>query len=185
MADFSNDVKITNFILKSNEPMYSNTSWTGQRIVRSTAIQFYQIQFTLNFIKDAIPEIQNFLAQYSQGGSFSMSLGIYGEYRGGQTGSLTSTNAVAAGNIVITTNTNNMAIGELIQFSNHNKIYRIIARTANAVTVFPALQNQVQASEIIKYDNLVIESQLDPDNDYSITVGNLMTLTLKAQEVIN
>ena len=185
MADFSNDVKVTNFIFKNNEPMYSNTSWTGQRIVRSTGIQYYQIQFTLNFIKSATPEINQFIAQYSQGGSFTMPLGIYGEYRGNQTGALTATNAVAAGNIVISTNTNNMAIGELIQFSNHNKIYRIIARTASTVTVFPALQNQVQASEIIKYDNLTIQAQLDPDNDYSITVGNLMTLTLKAQEVIN
>ncbi|MHB9326457.1 hypothetical protein ACP3S7_02840 [Phytobacter ursingii] len=184
MASFSNDVKVTNFIFKNNEPMYSNTSWTGQRIVRSTGIQYYQIQFTLNFIKTSIPEIQQFIAQYSQGGSFTMSLGVYGDYYGSQSGALTATAAAPAGNIVISTNANNMAVGELIQFSNHNKIYRIIARTANTVTVFPALQNQVQAQEVIKYDNLVIEAQLDPDNDYSITVGNLMNITLKAQEVI-
>jgi hypothetical protein len=56
MASFSNDVKVTNFIFKNNEPMYSNTSWTGQRIMRSTGIQYYQIQFTLNFIKTSIPD---------------------------------------------------------------------------------------------------------------------------------
>lgn len=184
MANFSNDVKITNFTLKTNEPMYSNQSWTGKRIVRSTGIQYYTIQFTLNFIKDALPEINQFIAQYSQGAAFNISLGVWGTYRGKQTGSLTSTNSVAAGNIVINTNNNNMAVGETIQFSNHNKLYRIIERTDTALTVFPALQNQVQANEIIKYDNLNITAQLDPDNDYSMTVGNLMTLTVKAQEVI-
>jgi len=185
MAEFSNNVKVTNFILKPVIPSYSNQSWTGQRIIRSTGIQYYTFQFTLNFTKDALPEINKFLANNTQGASFTMPLGIAGEYRGNQTGSLTSTSAVSAGNIVITTNTNVMDVGETIQFSNHDKLYQIIDRTATTLTIFPALQNQVQASEIIKYDNLSITGQLDPDNDYSMTVGNLMTLNLKAQEVIN
>lgn len=182
MASFSNNVKITNFTIKSVEPVYSNQSWTGQRIMRSTGIQYNQIQFTLNFTKDALPEIQTFLAQYSQGSSFTFSLGIAGAYRGAQTGALTSTATVAKGTRVISTNKNNLAVGEQVQFSNHNKIYRIIARTDNSITLFPALQNVVQASEVIRYDNLIIQATLDPDNDYSIVVGNLMTLQIKATE---
>ena len=49
MASFSNQIKITNFQIKSTEPVYSNQTWTGQRIMRSTGIQYYEIQFQLSF----------------------------------------------------------------------------------------------------------------------------------------
>ncbi|MDF2784219.1 MAG: hypothetical protein K0S95_754 [Pantoea eucrina] len=184
MATFSNDVKITNFQLKSTQPLYSNTSWTGQRIMRSTGIQFYELQFQLNFTKQAWPEVQNFLAKYSQGGAFTIPMGFLGTYYGEQSGSLTSTSVVPAGSRVVTTNTNKMAVGENVRFNNHSKIYQITDRTDNSITVLPALQRQVQASEIIQYNNLDITATLDPDNDYSVVSGNLMSITLKAREVI-
>ncbi|HBW8381026.1 TPA: hypothetical protein MFM15_004260, partial [Klebsiella pneumoniae] len=85
---------------------------------------------------------------------------------------------------VIATNNNSMAVGELIQFTNHKKIYRIIDRTSTSLTVFPVLQNTVQASEPIIYNNIQIEAVLDPDNDYTMPVGNIMNITLKATENI-
>ncbi|MEP9178625.1 hypothetical protein ABKT77_07530 [Enterobacter cloacae] len=184
MASFSNNVKVTNFQLKSVEPIYSNQTWTGQRIMRSTGIQYYQIQFTLNFNASHSNEYNAFIAQYAQGKPFTMSLGVAGTYRGTQSGSLTASTATAKGNMVIPTSTNTMAVGEWVQFSNHNKLYRIVERTSTSITIFPVLQNQVQASEIIKYNNLMIEAVLDPDNDYSTTIGNLMSVTLKATENI-
>lgn len=184
MAAFSNNVKVTNFQYKSTEPMYSNQSWTGQRIMRSTGIQYAEIQFTLNFTKDAYKEVSNFLAQYSQGKAFTLSLGALGNYYGNQTGALTAAAAATKGSIVIRTNTNQLAVGEVIQFTNHNKLYKIIDTTSTSITVFPALQNQVQAGEVIRYDSLIIEAVLDPDNDYTIPVGNVMTIQLKATENI-
>lgn len=181
---FSNNLKVTNFQIKSTEPIYSNQTWTGQRIMRSTGIQYYQIQFTLNFTLVNLNEVKSFIAQYAQGKPFTMSLGLAGTYQGTQTGSLTSTAAIAKGNMVIPTSTNTMAVGEWVQFSTHNKLYRIVERTNTSITIFPVLQNQVQASEIIKYNNLMIEAVLDPDNDYSTTIGNLMSVTLKATENI-
>lgn len=184
MASFTSNIKVTDFTIKSNEPMYSNQALSGQRIVRSTGIQYYQIQFQLNWnIKD-LGEVNNFLAQYSQGKSFTMSLGSMGTYRGTQTGSLTASAQANKGASVINTSTNKLAVGELIQFTNHKKIYRIIARTGTSITVFPNLQNVVQSSELIIYDNLMITAQLDPDNDYSLPVGQLMSIKLKATEVI-
>nr|WP_129951582.1 hypothetical protein [Rahnella sp. RFA10(1/100)] len=184
MASFSNNVKVTNFQLKSVEPMYSNQSWTGQRIIRSTGIQYYQIGLTLNFNPTSLSEVNAFLAQYSQGKPFTVTLGVAGVYHGQQAGALTATAPAAKGTRVITTNSNQMAIGEMIQFSNHNKLYKIIDRTATSLTIFPVLQNTVQTSEIIRYDNLIVEAVLDPDNDYTMPVGNLMTLNLKATENI-
>ncbi|EEV6099824.1 TPA: hypothetical protein ACUK52_004148, partial [Escherichia coli] len=63
-------------------------------------------------------------------------------------------------------------------------IYRIVERTSTSITIFPVLQNTVQASEIIKYNNLMIEAVLDPDNDYTLPVGNIMNMTFKAMENI-
>lgn len=184
MASFTNKIKISNFILKSIEPIYSNQTWTGQRIMRGTGIQYYQIQFQLNFNVTDVGEVQNFLAQYSQGKPFTLSLGHLSTYRGTQTGALTSQSIAVKGTRVIDTNTNSMAVGELIQFSNHNKIYRIIACTPNSLTLFPALQNTVQAYETVIYDNLLIEAVLDPDNDYTMPVSTVMNITLKATENI-
>ena len=77
-----------------------------------------------------------------------------------------------------------MAVGEMIQFTNHNKLYKIIDRTNTSLTIFPALQNVVQTGEIIRYDALIIEAVLDPDNDYTMPINNIMTLNLKATENI-
>lgn len=184
MTTFTNNVKVTDFQIKSVEPIYSNQSWTGQRILRSTGIQYNQIQFTLNFNDTNIGEFNNFIAQYSQGKPFTLSLGHMSVYRGTQTGALTSTSSVNKGSRVISTNVNTMAVGELIQFTNHKKLYRIIDRTNTSLTLFPALQNTVQASETIIYNNLVIEAVLDPDNEYTLPVRKIMSIQLKATENI-
>lgn len=86
--------------------------------------------------------------------------------------------------MIIPTSSNTLAVGEWIQFTNHNKLYRIVERAGTSITIFPALQNTVQASEVIKYNNLMIEAVLDPDNDYTMPVGNIMNITLKATENI-
>lgn len=184
MATFTNKIKVTNFQIKSTEPIYSSQSWTGQKITRSTGIQYYKIQFNLSFnIKDR-GEVLNFIAQYSQGKPFTMSLGHLSNYVGMQQGSLTSQTQVPKGSIIINTNSNAIAVGELIQFGNHNKIYRIIDRTDTSLTVFPALQNVVQAGEVIIYDNLIIEAVLDNDNDYTLSVESIVTMQFKGTENI-
>ena len=183
MTTFSNNVKITNFQHTSVEPIYSNQTWTGQRIMRSTGIQYYKCSFSLSFNPSAMGEVRSFLAQYAQGQPFTFSLGYAGTYYGIQTGSVTSTALVNKGNMVIPTN-NNLEIGTWVQFSNHNKIYRVRDRTSTSITIFPVLQNTVQASEVIKYNNLMIELVLDPDNDYTMPVANIINLNLKATENI-
>lgn len=184
MATFSNEVKVTNFQIKSTEPLYSNQSWTGQRIIRSTGIQYYAIQFQLNFNASNRGEVLAFLAQYSQGKPFTMSLGLLGQYAGKQTAALSAVNTVAKGSILISTESNQMGVGELIQFTNHKKIYRIIDRTDTSLTIFPALQNVVQQDEPILYNNLTIEAVLDPDNDYTMPIATICTLQIKATENI-
>lgn len=181
---FSNNVKVTNFNIKSVEPMYSNQSWTGQRLIRSTGIQYYQIEFNLNFNMDKRQEVMAFIAEYSQGKPFTFSLGHLSTYSGNQVGALTASGQANKGQISVNTSTNNLQVGELIQFTNHSKIYRVIARAANNITVFPALQNVVLANEPIQYNNLMITAVLNPDNDYTLPISVVSSMKFGAMEYI-
>ncbi|QUG77924.1 hypothetical protein GKQ23_13020 [Erwinia sp. E602] len=163
--------------------MYSNQSWTGQRIVRDTGIQYYEISFVLNFNIENRGEVQTFLAQYQHGRPFSMSLGYYGTYAGKQTGGLVASAQTGKGNMVVNTN-NKLAVGELVQFTNHKKIYQVIERTDTSITVFPALQNIVLVNEPIIYENIEIEAVLNPDNEYQMQVGMITSIKLNAMENI-
>jgi hypothetical protein len=100
-------------------------------------IQYYQISFQLTFnVKDR-NEVMKFIAEHSQGKPFMLSLGHMGMYQGVQTGALESQSIATKGTRIVSTNANSMAVGELIQFQNHNKIYRIIDRTDTSLTLFP------------------------------------------------
>ncbi|ROP61611.1 hypothetical protein EDF81_0082 [Enterobacter sp. BIGb0383] len=184
MVTFSNQIKVNNFQIKSTEPIYSNQSWTGQRIIRSTGIQYYQIQFQLSFNIKERAEVTKFIAEYSQGKPFQMSLGHLSTYTGTQTGAVTVQTSVNKGSMIIPVSTNTLAVGEWIQFTNHKKIYRIVEQSASSITIFPALNSSVQASEPLFYDNLVIEAVLDTENDYSMPVETVSVLQLKAMEHI-
>lgn len=182
---FSNNIKVTGFQLTSTEPMYTNRAWNGTLITRSTNFQYYQIQFTLNFNQKDQAEIKQFLAQYSQARPFQIELGYLSNYMGAQSSALSATAVAAAGTYRINTQTNNLEVGSLIQFSNHSKIYRVIANTSGVLSIFPNLRQQVQTGENIKFNNIQGQFVLDTDNDYQIQVQNVMSIQLKATEYLN
>jgi len=182
MALFSNNIKVTDFQLSSQEPRYSNRSWTGTQITRSTGIQYYQINFTLNFNKKDILEYQNFIAKYGQGAPFKMDLGHLSTYRGVQNVAVAATAPAAKGVYQITCNSNVLEVGTLIQFQNHKKIYRVIANNGSTLSIFPNLRSNVTVGETVKYGNIEGAFTLDVDNDYKLNVQNVMSITLKASE---
>lgn len=181
---FSNNIKTNGFQLASTEPMYSNRSWNGTLITRSTGIQYYTIQFTLNFNQKDQLEIKQFIAQYSQGKPFTMDLGYLSRYTGSQNTAVATTAVAAAGTYQVHTNSNNLEVGTLVQFTNHSKIYRVIANSGTVVSLFPNLRQQVNTGEVLKYNNIQGQFILDIDNDYSMHVQPLMTIQLKATEYI-
>jgi len=182
MALFSKNIKIGDFTLSSVEPRYSNRSWTGSQIQRSTGIQYYSIQFTLSFNKKDIQEYNNFIAKYGQGADFTMDLGHLSTYYGSQTAAVRATAAAAKGVSSITCNANTLEVGTLIQFQNHKKIYRVIGHVGNVLTVFPALRASVAINETVNYNNIQGSFTLDVDNDLKLNVQNVMSITLKATE---
>jgi len=181
---FSSNIKTTNFQLSSTEPQYSNRSWNGSLITRSTNIQYYRIQFTLNFNQKDQQEIKEFLARYSQSQPFTMDLGYLSRYTGIQNGAVQTTSAATAGTYKINVNQNNLEVGTLVQFTNHSKIYRIIANSGTSISVFPNLRQQVQTGEPVRFNNIQGQFTLDTDNDYSMTVQNVMSIQLKATEYL-
>lgn len=184
MALFTNNIKVTDFQLTSTEPRYSNRSWTGTQIQRSTGIQYYQIQFSLNFHQRDSAEYEKFIAMYSQGKSFSMDLGHLSNYMGKQLTAVSATKVAAKGVYQITTNQNALEVGTLIQFTNHKKIYRVLANTGTVLSVFPNLRQQVGLNENIRYQNIEGQFVLDVDNNYQLNIKTQMSIQLKATEDI-
>ncbi|EKB0514336.1 hypothetical protein OMZ99_001073 [Escherichia coli] len=182
MINFTNAIKVSDVNLNSKQPMYEHQSWTGKKLQRSTGIQYYEMEFTLSFNIADRREVDNFLATYSLGKPFELSLGHLSTYTGTQTAAVTSTDAVAAGAIQITTNAQTLGVGDMVQFTNHTKLYRIIARTNTSITIFPALRSSVQANEVIKYNNLGITVVLDADNEYKFPITKVTSIKLKATE---
>jgi hypothetical protein len=184
MALFSNNIKITDFQLTSTEPKYSNRSWTGTQIQRSTGIQYYQLQFTMNFHQKDSAEYERFIATYGQGRAFSMDLGHLSKYTGSQTTAVSSTAVSAIGTYQVKTTNNGLEVGTLIQFQNHKKIYRVIANTGTVLSLFPNLRQQVGLNENIRYQNIEGQFVLDVDNNHQLNIKTSMNITLKATEDI-
>ncbi|EFC6276568.1 TPA: hypothetical protein IFB44_003210 [Escherichia coli] len=182
MINFTNAIKVSNVNLKNVQPIYEHQAWSGKKLQRATGIQYYEVEFTLTYnVKDR-REVDSFLASYSLGKPFQMDLGHLSTYTGAQNTTVSSVSAVPAGNIVLNTNSQLLGVGDLVQFTNHTKLYRIIDRTNTSITVFPALRAAVQAGEIIKYNNLTLSAVLNADNDYTVPITNVMMIKLKATE---
>jgi hypothetical protein len=184
MVLFTNNIKISDFKLQSTEPAYSNKSWAGTQIRRSTGIQYYQISFNLQFNQADRQEVLNFVGQYSQGKPFAFELGYFSQYTGKHIGTVSSTATVNKGGTVIQCNSNVLEVGTLVTFQNSTKIHRIIANSGTSITVFPALRNNVQAGEIIRYQGISGTFIIDVDCNLDLQSTNIMSLQVKATEAL-
>ncbi|MEG3135667.1 hypothetical protein SC206_19090 [Rouxiella sp. T17] len=181
---FSNNIKIDTFVLTDNAPLFSNQSWTGELITRSTGVQYYSISFQVNLHTRSRQELQQFIAQYGQGAPFEMSLGWYSTYTGAQTGAIAASKAAGANTYQISVAAGNkIEVGSIIQFTNHKKLYKVIANTGSVLSIFPNLKQPVQVGENIKYNALTGMFKLQMDNNaYATPSENLIQMTFKAIE---
>lgn len=182
MAAFSPNIKITNVSLSSTIPQYSQRAWSGVELRRSTGIQYYKLEFTLNFEIKNRGEVLAFITEYQQGKPFTLGLGHLSIYSGSQIGAVSVSKAAAKGTMVVNVSTNNLEKGTLIQFSSHKKIYQIIDKTANSITLFPQLRQGVSLNESVMYNNLMIEARLDVDQDFGMNIANVTSVQFQATE---
>jgi len=179
---FSTNIKITDVTLSSTVPQYSQRAWTGTELRRSVGIQYYTLKFNLNFEIKNRSEVQAFIAEYQQGKPFILSLGHLSLYKGAQSGAVTATAAATKGSMIVSTNTNTLQKGDLIQFSNHKKLYQIIDKSSTSITIFPQLRQNVGVNEVINYNNLMIEARLDVDQNFDMGISNVTTVQFNATE---
>lgn len=185
MSLFSNKIKVTDFQLSDTIPVYSNSSWTGSVESRLLNIQYFTIQFTLNFNQKDAGEYKAFQAQYSTGAPFPMSLGFYSKYYGAETNAINAEVGANIGTYLIQCHTK-LEVGTLIQFQNHSKIYKVMVNDQDngILSIFPLLRADVQVGETIKYSNIEGQFILDNSNDYALSVANQMSVQLTATEYL-
>lgn len=179
---FSENIKITDFKLSNSQSMYSQRSWTGVEIRRTTGIQYYQIEFTLNFEINQRSEVMAFITEYSQGKPFQFNMGHFSTYQGSQVAAVTCTSTVQRGNRNVTLSNNTLEVGTMIQFSNHKKLYQIMSKSGNVVTLNTQLRQNVQSGESVFFNNLVIEAKLDVDQTFDMASTMVSGVQIKATE---
>lgn len=182
--NFSKNIKVNGVALSSTVPQYSQRSWTGEELRRSVGIQYYTMKFTLTFEMKDRYEVQSFIAQYQQGKAFTFSLGRLGEYQGTEQGAITVRTLARKGSMNVTTSTNALRVGDMVQFTNHKKLYQIVEKNGDTLTIFPQLRADVNVDEPLKYNNLEIELSLDVDQSFDMPIQSVSTVQFNATEVL-
>ncbi|MEC3939842.1 hypothetical protein VOF76_27490, partial [Leclercia adecarboxylata] len=88
------------------------------------------------------------------------------------------------GGSVIPCTANMLEVGTLVTFQNSTKIHRIIANTGTSITIFPALRQNVQAGEVIRYQGITGAFIIDVDCDLNLQSTNIISLQVKATEAL-
>lgn len=124
-----------------------------------------------------------FMADYSflvqldgQVVSFTIIPPKIGSARGTATGTLTNDATVAAGQSACQTDggSGTLLKGDLIKFSNHDKVYMVtadetISGTNDAISFYPPLTTAITSSTTVAYDNVPVKVYMDKDEVKFIT----------------
>ena len=99
-----------------------------------------------------------------------------GSARGTATGTLTNDATVAAGQSACQTDggSGTRLKGDLIKFSNHDKVYMVVADktisgTNDAISFYPPLTTGITSSTTVTYDNVPVKVYMDKDELRFIT----------------
>jgi hypothetical protein len=137
--------------------------------------------------------IYSFLIQQDgQYESFSVELpGNLSSTRGTAAGTVTSTGSVAAGvkAAAVSGGTGTLKKGDIIKFSNHDKIYMLtedVASLASAtLNFYPALTTGISGTTTVDYSNIKITvMQTNDVNQYQTGTDNKFKYELEVQEVL-
>ena len=124
-----------------------------------------------------------FMADYSflvqldgQVTSFTIISPEIGSARGTASGTLTNDATVAAGQSACQTDggSGTLLKGDLIKFSNHDKVYMVtadktISGTNDAINFYPPLVTGITSSTTVTYDNVPVKVYMDKDEVKFIT----------------
>lgn len=164
----SKNIKISDFVLKSKQPFFSAQSISGKFQRRFTGIQFFEGEFTANYMAEHINEVKEFIAKHIFGRPFNIPLSYYTKYTGDVKDMVTvSVNSSKGGRKVTLSNfAGTLKAGTVIQFENHKKLYTITedVKGNGEMKLFPNLRQNVLAGEVVKYQNPEGEFVLKTDD---------------------
>lgn len=181
------DIRITDVKLTSNAPYFSNRAVSGKFQKRYTGVQFFEVDFTLNYMEKDTKGIKRFLALHQLSRPFDFDLSYYGRYEGTVQGLVTSAQNAAQGSRLIKLGAfvGTLEAGSVVQFQNHSKLYTVTedVKSGGTLKIFPSLRGQVQVGEQLKYQNIKGKFILSNEKT-ELNIKNLSSIKLKATEVI-
>ncbi|EHH7668541.1 hypothetical protein J8002_001904 [Salmonella enterica] len=153
----SKNIKISDFTLNSKQPFFKAQSISGKFQRRFTGIQFFEGEFTANYMAQHISEVKEFVAKHLFGRPFSVPLSYFTHYTGDVKELVTAAANTSRGGRKVTLSNfrGTLKAGTVIQFENHKKLYTITedVKGNGEMKLFPNLRQNVLAGETIRYQN--------------------------------
>lgn len=181
------EVKITDVRVTSNAPYFSNRAVSGKFQKRFTGVQFFELEFSINYMSQDTKHVQKFIAEHQQSKPFEFNMSYLTDYKGSAQGLITASIASAKGARKVTLGAFSgvLEAGTLVQFQNHSKLYTVTedVQSNGEMKLFPNLRGNVQLGETVKYRNATGRFFMTNEN-IPMNIQSLSKLDIKATEVL-
>ena len=164
------------FQTNTNTRITTSVSGITHRIKTGNQFWSFKLQSTAMNKADMMADYSFIVQQNGMYGSFTIVPSEIGSTRGTATGTLTNDATVAAGQSAAQTDggSGTLKKGDLIKFSNHDKVYMLtadvtISGTNDAISFYPPLTTGITSSTTITYSAVPIKVFQDKDQIKFIT----------------
>ena len=164
------------FQTNTNTRTTTSVSGITHRIKTGNQFWSFKLQSTAMNKADMMADYSFIVQQNGMYGSFTIVPSEIGSTRGTATGTLTNDATVAAGQSAAQTDggSGTLKKGDLIKFSNHDKVYMLtadvtISGTNDAISFYPPLTTGITSSTTITYSAVPIKVFQDKDQVKFIT----------------
>jgi hypothetical protein len=160
------------FQSNNNSKVTTSISGRTQRIKSGVQYWSFKLQSPPLDRNDFFSQYSFIVQQEGQVESFTIVPPVVGSTRGTAAGTVTVNATVAAGQSTCnsTGGTGTLKKGDVIKFSNHDKVYMLTAdvdldgSTVDTLNFYPALTTAITASTTVTYNNVPFTVYFDSDN---------------------
>lgn len=181
-----------NFTSNSNTRVTVSVSGKTQRLKTGEQYWSFSLKSPKQNRAEAMVDYSFLVTQDGQAGSFTIVPPEISSARGTASGTLTNDATVAAGQSACQTDggSGTLLKGDLIKFSNHDKVYMVtadktISGTNDAISFYPPLTTGITSSTTLTYDNVPFKVHLTGDNmQLKTTIDGSYQYEIKLNEEI-
>jgi len=176
----------------TNSRVSVSVSGRTQRLKSGEQFWSFKLQSPAMSRAEVMADYAFIVSQDGQVGSFTIVPPTISSARGTVAGTLTNDATVAAGQSACQTDggSGTLLRGDLIKFSNHDKVYMVtadktISGTNDAISFYPPLVTGITNSTTITYDNVPVKVYLDKDQQkYNTQADNTYKYEITLNEEI-